>query len=194
MTNDVSKISRLFKIINSFLSNYNESAAPDVEASNIKTADMEARLKKAIAIASLVNARRKLDEFENINKAYRIHQIDSFAREIHDLVTRAGVDTAALDVTGSSTAKDMDDRIEQAVIRASLISGRKELIKLETLKVTHGVGSIDNRANTIQELFQKAGNFNPEGIEARLSKAVERAYNLPQVIKFHKNRDGFSKS
>jgi citrate lyase gamma subunit len=135
---------------------------------------------------NIAEAREALARFETTEVAHGSSTINHIVRTIRDNLVKAGVDAAALDATGKSTAKDMEGRIEKAAARAHLTAARTEFARFETTDASYDAGTIDHIAQTIREHLAKAGvdaaaldatsKSTAEDMESRIEKAAARAH------------------
>ena len=137
---------------------------------------------------SLIEARKEFREFETTTIPYSSLLIDHAVSKIRKYLAEARFDASALDPTGMSTVKDMEGRIEKAVVRAHLISARSNLEEFETTTIPYSSRSIDHAVSKIRGHFMAAGMdasaLDPSGkatsaqMEARIERAALRARSL----------------
>ena len=133
------------------------SAAVLDEYGNSTAQQMEARIDQACVRAHLVGARKRLEKLETSTEYMTTDAIDDVVAAIQEHLVEAGADASELDKTGQSTAAEMEDRFNAAVVRMHLRSARKDFEDLDAMNVPKDKKSIEDIVKKIHHHLECAG-------------------------------------
>jgi hypothetical protein len=178
------------------------------ETGKSTAAAIDRRIDSAVKHASLIYARHVFDALEN-HVHVELEDIDEdgygglryWVNTINQILAEAGEDLSALDSTGQSTVKDIEQRIEEAKTNAYIRTAQYKFDFLESVpigqlivldcytsddiqRIGDDIATLLNKAGQDADALDRTHQSSKQDMEERLSRAVSEAMTFAQGQKY----------